>query len=341
MIAFLSLIVSYLVTAALVRTRVLRVLDYPNARSMHTVPVPRSGGLGIWAGALAGMMLFLAGGVIPSGFGILGGAVLIGVISMLDDLSHISTAKRLAVHIVAAAIVSATVPLSGTFQLPGTSLTFPVPVAMVLTAAFVVWMTNLYNFMDGIDGLAGGMALIGFGALGLLGHLSGHADYAAVCWIIAASAAGFLVWNIPPARIFMGDTGSSVLGYFAGAMILWADAHAIFPWWIGVLVFFPFVMDASVTLVRRMLSGKRIWEAHREHYYQRLVLAGVSNRRALVWWYAMMIFCSAGAVHAKTASTAAQMAVILSLTAVHALAVMGTVLIERRSLGAGGNGQTH
>ncbi len=196
---------------------------------------------------------------------------------------------------------------------------------------FVIWMTNLNNFMDGMDGFAGGMAVFGFGTLGLLGHLAGDGYYAAVCWVIASASAGFLVWNFPPARIFMGDTGSLALGLLAAALSLWADRYGLFPLWLALLVFAPFVVDATLTLARRTLKGKRIWEAHRSHYYQRLVQAGWSHRRTVLWEYGLMFLCSVCALLAFSSSTGEQWLIVSGVLGACLAAIAGVRRIEQRT----------
>lgn len=333
MLALLSFAVSWLTAAALLRSRAaLTVVDYPNSRSLHSVPVPRTGGLAIWAGAVIGSSVLLVAGSDPVGLGgaIAVAALLVGSVSLLDDLSHVSTIKRLVVHTIAAAFVVGAIPAIDALRLPGISLGMPTLLSAILAAVFVVWMINLYNFMDGIDGLAGGMAVMGFGAMGLLGYLSHHPGYAAICWIIAASSAGFLIWNFPPARIFMGDTGSSTLGLMMAVLSLWADARDIFSLWIAILIFSPFIVDASVTLLTRTLRGEHVWEAHRGHYYQRLVLAGWSHRRTTMWGYALMAVCAAGALLVRNASIKVQLGVIFLTALLHVLAAMATVRMERQ-----------
>ena len=182
------------------------------------------------------------------------------------------------------------------WPLPGLESEWPVVVGAVFAWLFVVWMTNLFNFMDGMDGFAGGMAVIGFGALAGLGGLAGDQGFALLCGSVAAAAAGFLVFNFPPARIFMGDVGGSTLGFLAAALILWADREGLFAWWVGVLVFSPFVVDATVTLIRRILRGEAPWRAHRSHCYQRIVQRGWGHRRTVLWEYALMFACAGSAL---------------------------------------------
>jgi UDP-N-acetylmuramyl pentapeptide phosphotransferase/UDP-N-acetylglucosamine-1-phosphate transferase len=147
---------------------------------------------------------------------------------------------------------------------------------------FTVWFINLYNFMDGMDGFAGGMGTLGFGFLAYLGWLAGQDFFALSGLLIAGANLGFLLCNFPPARIFMGDAGSTTMGFLAAGMSLWGVRDGLFPMWIPILIFSPFIVDATVTLIRRLVHGDKVWQAHRSHYYQRLVLLG--GIREQCWW---------------------------------------------------------
>ncbi len=257
-------------------------------------------------------------------------AMIVAIISFIDDHSHVSVKVRFSVHLLAAIALVAGGLHGQSIDLPSVHVNLPAGIAQVLSVLFIVWMTNLYNFMDGIDGFAGGMAVIGFGTLGLLGYLAGDGYYAAICWVIAVASAGFLVWNFPPARIFMGDIGSSTLGLLAAALSLWADRDGLFPLWLSMIVFAPFIFDATLTLVRRTLQGERIWEAHRSHYYQRLVQAGWSHRRTVLWEYGLMLLCGMSALCAFRAPVATQWLIIGVVLTACMVAVVGVRHVERR-----------
>jgi UDP-N-acetylmuramyl pentapeptide phosphotransferase/UDP-N-acetylglucosamine-1-phosphate transferase len=208
----------------------------------------------------------------------------LAAVSFLDDLYGMPTAVRLAAHLAAAGAVA-------------WYLLSPMPAAqLVVLAVAVAWITNLYNFMDGSDGLAGGMAVIGFGAYGIAAVLAGDASLAAVSFCLAASSAAFLVHNAHPARIFLGDVGSIPLGFLAGTLGLAGWRDDVWPLWFPLLVFGPFIGDATLTLVKRALRRERVWHAHRDHYYQRLVRMGFGHRRTAYIAYAAMVFCAAAAL---------------------------------------------
>jgi len=258
----------------------LRILDAPNERSLHAHPTPRMGGLGILAGvALAWAVAGWLGSWPPVLGWIALAAGAVAAVSLLDDVMELPALPKFAVHAVAALLLMAG------------GLVLPWGVAgMLLSWLAIVWMLNLYNFMDGMDGFSGGMTLCGFTALGLAGWMSGAAHgYAMYACIVAASSVGFLLFNVPPARIFMGDVGSATLGLMAAAFSLWGVRDGLFPLWFPVLVFSPFVVDASITLMRRILRREKVWKAHRSHYYQRLVTAGWGHRKTVRAEWALML----------------------------------------------------
>jgi UDP-N-acetylmuramyl pentapeptide phosphotransferase/UDP-N-acetylglucosamine-1-phosphate transferase len=274
--AVFSALLSWLTIALMLRFGYAGPVDRPNHRSLHQVAVPRSGGLGIVAGTLVGffaapppLVLWVA----------LGG--LVGI-SLLDDFRSLQARIRLLVQLTAAVLVTSTLIPSG-WGVAG----------QVASVLFIVWMTNLYNFMDGANGLAGGMATLGFAAYALVALLAGQYDLAIWSGCIAAAAVGFLFFNFDPARIFMGDVGSVPLGFLAAAIGLQGWWSGAWPAWFPLLVFSVFIVDATVTLLRRGLRGEKVWVAHREHYYQRLIQSGWSHRRLALTAYLLM-FATAG-----------------------------------------------
>lgn len=291
-----------------------RIMDRPNERSLHSNPTPRSGGLAFLAAAAlaTGALAAVAGGGDSRLLWVAAGAALLAVSGVADDLVDLSPRLRLSVQLLSAASVIAAGLEPVQFQLPAIALPLPRLWAIALTLGYVVWMTNLYNFMDGMDGFAGGMAVIGFGCLAALAMLAGDHGLAAINAVIAASVAGFLVWNFPPARIFMGDAGSSVLGFLAAAMTLAGASRNLFPVMAGIIVFSPFIVDATFTLLRRALRGERVWVAHREHIYQRLVQAGWSHRKTVLLAYLLMLACSIAALFYVRAESHWQSTILLA-----------------------------
>lgn len=250
-------------------------LDTPNERSLHERPVPRTGGLAIAAGVAAACALDWPGFAVPLVI-----AAGLALASFVDDVSGLPMPLRLAMHLAAAAMFVA-------LALPGTG-----PIACVVFVLALAWAANLYNFMDGADGLAGGMTLFGFGAYAAAAAIAGLAPLAVLAASIAAAGAGFLVFNWHPARLFMGDAGSVPIGFLAGALGLQGWHAGAWPPWFPLLVFAPFALDATLTLARRLARGERVWRAHRDHYYQRLVRMGFGHRGTALAEYAAMAGCA-------------------------------------------------
>jgi UDP-N-acetylmuramyl pentapeptide phosphotransferase/UDP-N-acetylglucosamine-1-phosphate transferase len=156
----------------------------------------------------------------------------------------------------------------------------------------MIWLVNLYNFMDGADGLAGGMTLVGFSGYALASLIAANRfslELAFVSAAVAGAAAGFLVFNFHPARVFLGDAGSIPLGFLAGAFGYYGWRADVWPIWFPAMAFSPFIADASITLLKRLARGERFWQAHREHYYQRMVRMGLGHARTAVCWYLLML----------------------------------------------------
>jgi UDP-N-acetylmuramyl pentapeptide phosphotransferase/UDP-N-acetylglucosamine-1-phosphate transferase len=161
---------------------------------------------------------------------------------------------------------------------------------------FIVWMTNLYNFMDGSDGLAGGMALFGFSFYGIAGLINGNEPFAMLNFSIGAAALGFLYHNFYPAKVFLGDAGSIPLGFLAASFGVWGWQQGYWPFWFPILVFSPFVADATMTLLKRAWSRKNLAQAHRSHYYQRLVQMGWGHRNTAIVEYVLMLLAGGSAL---------------------------------------------
>ncbi len=270
--------------AALASTLILRILlatgwawwlatDIPNARSLHTRPTPRVGGWGIVPVAMVAILLCA-----PRLWLIAAAAAGLAALSQIDDRRGLPARVRFAGHLAAVAVLLAVYPATA-------------PWWLIAVGFLMVWLINLYNFMDGADGLAGGMALFGFGAYAFAAALAApvSTDLTLAAAAIAGAAFGFLLLNFHPARLFLGDAGSIPLGFLAGAIGYWGWYRGV--WWIGfpAMVFAPFIADASVTLSRRLLRGEKFWEAHREHYYQRLIRSGFGHARTALCWYVVML----------------------------------------------------
>lgn len=261
-----------------------RLFDLPGRRRSHRSPTPRGGGIGIplalLACAVAGIAV-LPGLLHPPARApaLLAAALLVAVAGWIDDHGGLDARWRLLAHLAAAALLL----VAG----PGATLLAPLPAAAALAlglllAVGIAWWINLHNFMDGIDGLLATQALFVLGVLAWLLQRAG-APPATTAWTaaFAAAAAGFLPFNFPRARIFMGDVGSGVLGLLVAVALLWQLATPAIASASGLLLCSAFVTDATCTLLSRMLHGRRWYSAHREHLYQWLVRCGWSHARVV------------------------------------------------------------
>jgi UDP-N-acetylmuramyl pentapeptide phosphotransferase/UDP-N-acetylglucosamine-1-phosphate transferase len=306
-LALLALVISAFATVVLIRAAARLPHAAPNQRSLHAAPVPRVGGLAIWAGfAPAAVLAPAAAGVTPAAGGTLYVALFaVALVSLVDDWRGVAFALRLAVHAVAAtAVAIAVVPARE-------------PLALAAAVVAIVWIANLYNFMDGNDGIAGAMTVCGFAAYGIAAALRGGdgAVYAA----LAAATVPFLVVNFPPARMFLGDVGAVPLGFLAAAFGLAGVESAAWPAWFPWLAFLPFVADATVTLAQRAARRERIWEAHKSHYYQRLHQLGAGHRGTLAAWGGLALGTAGTAVACAAWAPGAGWAALVAWIAVHAM----------------------
>ena len=253
--------------------------DRPNARSLHRDIVPRGGGLAIWIGWCAGVFW------LPDAQPWLLPLAAVVVVSFFDDRRGIAAPWRLFVQLAAA--------------IAWLWIAAPMPHLIVAAAMVVgiVWVANLYNFMDGSDGLAGTMTVVGFGAYALAAFWAGS-DRASTLLALAAATIPFLLANWPPARIFLGDAGSVPLGFLAAVFGIDGWRQGWWPAWFPLLVFLPFIADASTTLLRRLLGGEPVWQAHRDHSYQRLVQLGLGHGGTLALYAGLMIGAAISALAA-------------------------------------------
>lgn len=255
------------------------VLDLPNERSSHSIPTPRGGGMAfvlIFAFLLS-YCLF----AFQEDYNIwiaLSGSFVLALLGWMDDIEALGVKVRLAVHSIVA--------LWAIFWVRN-SLTDPESLATAFACVFfvfwIMWMINLYNFMDGIDGLAGSEALVVLFFAGFIVLARGDVPLALLCLTLACSVGGFLVFNWPPAKIFMGDSGSCFLGYVLAVMAIASNGRGTMPFAGWLILLAVFIVDATLTLVRRMMNKERIFRAHRSHIYQKAVIRGYSHKTVTLW----------------------------------------------------------
>jgi UDP-N-acetylmuramyl pentapeptide phosphotransferase/UDP-N-acetylglucosamine-1-phosphate transferase len=263
-----------------VTLRILRrraILDLPNERSSHTVPTPRGGGWGVMLALLPfwGWAVWRAGRLHePVELALLGGAVLLMALSWTDDRRGLGPVPRFAAQLVAVGAVIAFLP----HNLSISAGLLPLPLDRLFVALIWLWFVNLFNFMDGIDGLAGGSAAaMGFGLM-LVSLRHGPSQLEAFRGaMIVAVAIGFLIWNWHPAKIFLGDIGSVPIGFLLGfCLVRLAMDGGQVP---ALIIALYYLADATITLLKRARRGERVWQAHREHFYQRSTQLGRSHAR--------------------------------------------------------------
>jgi UDP-N-acetylmuramyl pentapeptide phosphotransferase/UDP-N-acetylglucosamine-1-phosphate transferase len=283
-------------------------LDIPNQRSLHAVSVPRSGGMAIIIGSWLGwsflpnfprLLFFCSLGLL--------------CLSWLDDKYHLPVFPRLIVQaLVIAFFLSSTTSSS-------------LPLSILLFA--LIWITNLYNFMDGSDGLAGGMTIIGFGAYALAAGLAGNPTFSMLNLCIAMGAIPFLVLNFHPAKIFMGDVGSIPLGFLAGALGFTGWQQGIWPLWYPLLVFAPFIADTSITLLKRIVARQKFWLPHRGHYYQRFLVMGAGHRNTFFVEFMLMMAGGCSAVAGLFLPESVQYLLLMSWVVIYIFLAMA---VDRR-----------
>ncbi|AVX90390.1 MULTISPECIES: MraY family glycosyltransferase [Pseudomonas] len=262
--------------ASLVLTYALRnyalansLIDIPNTRSSHTIPTPRGGGVAIVVAFLIALPVshYLQLIDLPTLIGLSGAGALVAVLGFADDHGHIAARWRLVGHFAAAGWALYWLDGGGGISLFGYLIDLKW-LSSILFAVYLVWMLNLYNFMDGIDGLASVEAISVCLSACLVYWMAGHQDLSWMPLLMAGSVAGFLCWNFPPARIFMGDAGSGFLGLIIGLLAIIAGRNTPDLLWCWLILLGVFIVDATWTLLRRLVRGEKIYEAHRSHAYQ-------------------------------------------------------------------------
>jgi len=313
------------------------VLDVPNARSSHTRTTPRGGGIAIvavvaWAAVVAaalwpGTLSALAGLIVPS--------LVLAAVSWLDDMRPLKNRVRFGMHVAAAAATIAVVGPVRALDLGSLGAVHLGAVAWPLTLLWIVGMTNAFNFMDGIDGIAGITAAVAGVAVATAAACLGVPSLTAVSLAFAGASIGFLTHNWPPARIFMGDVGSVFCGFLIAALPLVPGAPASERLvTITAVAMWPFIFDTAFTLCRRLSKGENIFEAHRSHLYQRLVIAGWPHRAVSTLYGSLSAIAASIAVAplCGTASDRTATALAAAIIAVGSVTVVTLVHLASRPL---------
>lgn len=328
-LAALSFFVSLWLTGV-VRTYALhhRVIDTPNQRSSHERPTPRGGGLAILAAAWIALSLALVFHriAVAEALVLQAGSVLLAAVGWVDDRRGVRPSVRLAIHVGVAALAAYMLGGLATIQVGNLSVHLGWAGYAVATVG-IVWSINLFNFMDGIDGFAGSQAVLIFGTCSVLLFVRGAPSLGCIAAILAGASAGFLPWNWPPAKIFMGDVGSGAIGFLVAALAIASENSRSVPLVAVAIIGGVFISDATVTLLRRLLRGDRPADAHRDHAYQRMVRVVGSHRPITSWAAAVTALLSVvGAI-----GTLNPAMLMPSLIAASLLLATLLVAVERRS----------
>ncbi|HET7189206.1 MAG TPA: glycosyltransferase family 4 protein [Gemmatimonadaceae bacterium] len=301
------------------------ILDHPNERSSHVRATPRGGGVGIVATVEGLLVVATLAGLMPLRLlaAVGGGGALVAAVGWIDDQRGLSARTRASIHFVAA--VWAVTWLRGVpIVTLGAHVWHVGPLGAILAVIGIVWATNLFNFMDGIDGIAGSEAAVtGLAAAIMLSAVA--SDLAIAFILVAGASAGFLRWNWMPARIFMGDAGSGYLGFVLAVLALAAQNAEVLALPLSLVLYGVFVMDATTTLLRRVLAGERWYGAHRSHAYQRAVQAGASHAAVTTGVVVLNMALVACVVIAQRNAEAAVPALGVAI----ALVVVAYLVVER------------
>ena len=320
--------VALLVSAAFTRLAIAyattrRLIDAPGRRRSHAMPTPRGGGIGIVVALLACLGIPLMAGsdgqsAIPFAFG------LVALIGWVDDHHPLSARLRLGVHVLAAALVFAVA-----MHARGMNLDIGTGLAGLLIVFVLVASINLHNFMDGIDGLLAMQSVFVSVTLAAMSALAGDARLATVALVVASASLGFLPFNFPRARIFMGDVGSGSLGFAIGLLGLAVAGQGIVAVACVAIACSAFVVDAGATLLSRIVRGRRWYSAHREHLYQWLVRGGRSHARVVGAYLAWNLGVALPVIAGLTLGGAGPVAAAVAAIFVHGVGV-GIWLVARR-----------
>ena len=301
-------------------------VDIPNDRSSHAAPTPRGGGIGIVAGAGAGACAWLivhsSSDIAASALaGLFAGAFVVAIAGLVDDMRRATAAFKLAGQAIAAVIAIAGGVSFERAYVPGFGTVALGALGPIATFLWLVAMTNAYNFMDGLDGVGGGVAVVAAACLSAVAASVGAGTLAGLAAVLAAASFGFLVFNWPPARVFMGDVGSQFLGFaFAALAVLLAqtDASGALVYVVPVLLI-HFIFDTAFTFLRRLARGENVVSAHRSHLYQRLDRSGFGHARVAATLCGMTAMQGMAALWAASRPASAWLLALLAMLAIQAI----------------------
>lgn len=331
-VAIITIVTSWYLLKVLIGVLLKRsIVDLPNDRTLHQGAVPRGGGLVILLALVVTLVtLFFFDNRILLFLALLATLLLWGGLSWWDDQHDLSPRFRFFLQLVFASL--------GVFTFGWVTQVYVAPriwfslawFAPMISLVGIVWMANLYNFMDGLDGLAAGQTIIAGITLAIWFAQLGDASLSLICLVLAAASYGFLLWNWSPAKIFMGDVGSISIGAFFATLIIIANTRYDVPIIALVIVFGVFAFDSTATLIYRFVRGERISQAHRTHYYQRLANIGIAHEKIAIALYICMLLCSLIGSLAASSRDMIGLAIFLFVLLI-SIALISVKILERKS----------
>lgn len=293
MLVGVSLLSWWLLGRLIVVLEQRKILDHVNERTLHQGSIARGGGLVIIAMLIISLLVL---GYLSGRYALMGSLAIViaawGSVSWRDDLEPLSARYRLGFHFIFTLLMIYVFGHISNVQISSQQSIWLAEFGYLATFIGVIWFANLYNFMDGLDGLAATQTIIAAISLGFWFWQSGDPELALFCVVLASISYGFLLRNLRPAQIFLGDVGSITLGALFATFIIYGVVNYQIPVISFVLLFGVFVFDASVTILVRIRRGEKFWLAHRTHYYQRLATAGMGHGRILIIQTVLMLVCS-------------------------------------------------
>lgn len=327
-----AILSSAIIVAAIRRWAPARLLDEPNARSSHTRPTPRGGGAAIVLTVAGGAVIMQASAAAASPrvfAAFLASALLVAAVSFLDDLRNLPWRVRLATHSAAAVmLIAGSFPIDRIALGPWGTLRLPAIIAAVLSFLWIAGLTNAYNFMDGIDGIAAGQAIVAAAGWFAIARTNPLIEWTSL--LILGASIGFLIHNAPPARIFMGDVGAAFIGLTFAAFPLVATSERDKLALAAPLLVLPFLVDTIFTFFRRALRGEHLFSAHRSHLYQRLVISGMAHGKVSMIYSGIAALGAGAAVATERESW--QLAGTLALAALGGMIAVYFTVKRRESM---------
>lgn len=279
----------------------LNVLDVPNERSSHQAPIPRGAGISFFFAfnVILGFLLWQEKITMEYAFPLMLGGSVVAALGYWDDVSSVSATLRLFIHFLVSIFIFSLLSQGFIKHVEISFLPDWPWLTAIFCILFIIWFINLYNFMDGCDGLSTSIGIAGAGLIAVVSLLQGNMNLALIYIVLAYALGGFLVFNWPPAKVFMGDSGAYFLGYVFGSLALISKIYYTSSLYVHLIIFGLFIVDATWTVLRRAIRGERLYVGHRMHAFQKLIARGWGHARVtslyvlitVLWLFPMSLLC--------------------------------------------------